>query len=179
MKLSAMIFLLTLVVACDPFGFGYKKNPAYVLDEAFKAVSNMDVESFVEVTGKEALCVYGNEKGLQYLRDNLMNIDHGNIKIVPKVLETRHLSTPVFTGNYWTYYQERYEVQIHDKINKTVLAETIVDCDFGNIGYQDDRLLNQPPVSYRKKECRAVKFIPKTFQSLPVSEKCGLFKIEL
>lgn len=177
MKILGFILLLASVVACDPYGFGFKKNPAFVLNEAFKAIVNLDIESFVEVTGKEAVCVYGNEKGLNYLKDQIQ-VSTDNIKLNPKVLETRHFTTPVFVG-YWSYYHERYQIEIVDKGTKKVIAETVVDCEFGTEGEKDDRLINKKPESYKKKECRAVKLIPKTFNPLPLPQKCGLLKIEL
>lgn len=177
MKILGFIFLFASVVACDPYGFGYKKNPAYILDEAFKAVSNMDAESFVEVTAKEALCIYGNEEGIRYLKENL-KINPENLKINPRVLETTHYTNPIFT-EYWSYYQERYVIGISDKTTKQLIADVIVDCDFGADGEKNPKLVNKPPRSYKRKECRAVKIIPKNFNSLPVPQKCGLLKIEL
>lgn len=177
MKKFGFFLLLASVVACDPYGFGYKKNPAFVLDEAFKAISNLDVETFVEMTGKEALCVYGNEAGMQFLKENLQ-INPENLKITPKVLETHHLKTPVFT-EYWSYYQERYEIEIRDKITNKEIAGVIVDCDFGTNGEKDPKQINKAPHSYKKKECHAVKIIPRNFQALPVPQKCGPLRIEL
>lgn len=177
MKFLGFIFLLTSVVACDPYGFGFKKNPAHVLNEAFTAIMNLDQETFLEVTGKEALCIYGNEKGLLYLKDKI-HVNTENIKLNPKVLETKHFTIPTFVG-YWSYYHERYQIEILDKETKTVIAETLVDCDFGTEGEKDDSLINKDPSAYKKKECRAVKLIPKTFNPLPLPQKCGLFKIDL
>lgn len=177
MKVLGFILLLTSVIACDPYGFGYKKNPAYVLDEAFKAVSNLDVESFTEVTAKEALCIYGNEQGLLYLKDKLqLNLE--NLKLNPKVLESKHFTNPVYTG-FWSYYHERYGIEVTDKALGTVLFETIVDCDFGTEGEKNDALINKAPSSYRKKECRAVKLIPKNFPGKPAPVRCGPLRIDL
>lgn len=55
MKSFGILLILITVAGCDPYGFGFKKNPAYVLDEAFKAITNQDTETFLEMTGKEAL----------------------------------------------------------------------------------------------------------------------------
>lgn len=177
MKILGFLLLLASVTACDPYGFGYKKNPAFILDEAFKSIQNQDLESFLEVTAKEALCVYGNEKGLAYLKENI-HLNMENIKLNPKVLETRHYSTATFVG-YWSYYHERYEIEIQDKNTKEIILETIVDCEYGTEGEKDDRLINRKPSKYKKKECRAVKLRPKKFNSLPIPSKCGLLKIEL
>lgn len=177
MKISALLILLFFTTGCDPYGFGYKYNPAYVLDESFKAISNQDLESFLEVTAKEALCVYGNEEGLTYLKENLQIIPE-NVKLNPKMLETRHYDIPVFAG-YWSYYHERYEIEVLDKSTKEVILETIVDCEFGAEGEKRSDLINRQPGDYNRKECRAVKLLPKKFNSLPVPSKCGLLKVEL
>lgn len=177
MKLLGFIFLLTTVIACDPYGFGFKRNPAYVLNEAFKAISNQDLESFLEVTGKEALCIYGNDKGLLYLKDKIQ-VNTDQIKLNPKKLETKHFKSPTFAG-FWSYYHERYRIEIINKDINSIIAETLVDCDFGTAGEKDDSLINQAPESYKIKECRTVKFIPKTFEALPLPPKCNLLKIDL
>lgn len=177
MKIFGFILLIATLAACDPYGFGYKKNPAYVLDEAFKAISNLDETSFLEVTGKEALCLYGNEKGLNFLKDNIL-IDVKSVKINPKVLSNEHYKIPKYVG-YWSYYHERFVIEIQDKVTEKVLMETIVDCDYGTESEKDDKFINLPPKKYKKKECQAVKFMPKTFKPLPVSDKCMSLKVSL
>jgi hypothetical protein len=178
MKLLGLILLTTTVVSCDPYGFGFKKNPAYVLDVAFTAITNVDVESFLEVTAKEALCIYGNEKGLVYLKDKLAGIDPENVRLVPKVLETRHYTAPVYVG-YWAYYNERYEIELRDRGTDKLVLETIVDCAYGTEGEKSEKFVNQRPQRYKKKECRAVKLRPATFVPLPVPPRCGLLRVDL
>lgn len=177
MKLLGFFILLLSVVACDPYGFGFKKNPAYVLDEAFKAITHLDQESYLEVTGKEALCVYGHEKGLSFLKDNL-ELSLESVTIKPKVLKTEHITSPKFVG-YWSYYSERYEIQILDKRSEELLLETIVDCEYGTEGEKSDKLINLKPSKYKKKECKVVKIIPKKFQHLPPPDKCHSLMIAL
>ncbi len=46
MRFFGTILFLTLLQACDPYGFGFKNNPAYVLDKAFNSVQNLDTDSF-------------------------------------------------------------------------------------------------------------------------------------
>lgn len=177
MKILGFLILLSTVVACDPYGFGFKKNPAYVLDEAFKAVSNLDVESFLEVTGREALCIYGNPKSLNYLKDNII-INTENVKLNPTKLSNVHYTSPKFVG-YWSYYHERYEIQILDKEKNEVLLETIVDCDYGFDGVKDSKYVNLKPKKYKMKECRAIKLSPKKFKALPLPDRCNAMKIAL
>lgn len=177
MKFFGFLLVLTSLVACDPYGFGFKKNPAYVLDEAFKAVTNLDVESFLEVTGKEALCVYGNEKGLNYLKDR-MNLAPQEVKLNPVVLSNKHHPAPKFVG-YWSYYSERYEIEVKDKVSGEVLLETIIDCEYGINGEKNDKYINMKPSKYKRKECLAIKLMPKKFAPMPVPAKCNTLKVEL
>lgn len=177
MKMMFVLPILLLVTACDPYGFGFKKNPAYVLDEAFKAVTNLDTETFLEVTGKEALCVYGNDAGLNYLKDNLV-ITLENVKLNPTVLKNIHYNNPRYVG-YWSYYNERYQIDILNKTTSEALLKAYVDCDYGADGEKNDKLKNQKPKKYRIKECRVVKVIPRKFTELPIPKKCEGVKVDL
>jgi hypothetical protein len=173
---GALLILLTLV-GCDPYGFGFKKNPAYVLDEAFKAISNLDTETFLEMTGKEALCIYGTPAGVAYLKENV-KLTPENVKLKPTVLQNRHFTGPKFVG-YWSYYHERYQIDIHDKISNEVLLKTIVDCEYGIDGEKADKYINMKPKKYKKKECRVSKVLPKTFAELPLPSKCEDLRVNL
>lgn len=176
MKIIGLMLLLTTFVACDPYGFGFKKNPAYVLDEAFTALQNNDESRLLEVTGKEALCVYGNQAGMQYLRDNLvLNVE--NAKMIPVVLNAKHYSIPQFVG-FWSYYSERYQVDVQDRTSQEIFLRAIIDCNYGKAD-KDEKLIRQDPRKYKMKECRLTKFIPKKFSPLPISEKCLPLKVEL
>ncbi len=177
MKFLGLLILAVCTVACDPYGFGFKKNPAYVIDEAFTAITNLDVESFLEVTAKEALCVYGNEKGLLYLKEKL-KLKPEDVRLIPKVKEARHHQVPVYVG-FWSYFHERYTIEIRDRSTEGLLVQTIIDCDYGTDGEKSARLLNLRKEKYSKKECRAVKLIPTTFASLQVPPRCNLLRVEL
>lgn len=177
MKLFSILILMTLVAACDPYGFGFKKNPAYVLDETFKAIGNLDEETFLEMTGKEAYCLYGNEIGLNFLKDNIL-VNPENMKLGLKEVSNTHYSVPKFVG-YWSYYNSRYSVEVIDKDSKEVLLETLIDCDYGIEGEKSTEWINQKPARYKKKECRAVKLLPKKFFPLEMPSKCMSFKIDL
>jgi hypothetical protein len=177
MKLFFFILALFSLASCDPYKFGFEKNPAYVLNEAFKAITNLDEETFIEVTGKEALCLYGNAQGISYLRDRIL-INQESAKLEPKLLSSKHLTSPKYVG-YWSYYQERYSIKISDNIHNDVILEVIVDCDYGTAGVKDDKYLNLERKKYPKKECRAVKLLPQKFENLPLPQKCEMFKVEL
>lgn len=177
MKILGFILLLISMVACDPYGFGFKKNPAFVLDEAFKAINNLDKVTFLEVTGKEALCVYGNEAGISYLKERI-NFAPETVKLNHTVVEKEHFEAAKFVG-FWSYYHERYEVQILDKEKDEVLLKTIVDCEYGTDGEKNVDLSMQDPTKYERKECRAIKLVPKKFAALPVPEKCNALKVNL
>lgn len=177
MKSFGLFLILITLAGCDPYGFGFKKNPAYVLDEAFKAITNQDTETFLEMTGKEALCTYGSPEGIAYLKDRV-TLSPENVKLKPTVLENRHYTNPKFVG-YWSYYHERYQIDILDKITSEVLLKAIVDCEYGTEGEKSDKLINLKPKKYKKKECRVVKVIPQTFQELPMSTRCDTLRITL
>jgi len=177
MKFFVIISMHLVIVSCDPYRFGFEKNPAFVLDETFKSISNLDQTSFLELTSKEALCVYGNDNGLKYLRDNLqINIEE--IRFIPSVLETRYFKVPNFVG-YWSYYFERYEIDVKNKESDDFLMRVIVDCNYGTEEEKDQELINLKPSKYDKKECRIVKFKPKHFSELPIPEKCGILRLDL
>lgn len=179
MKRIGLLLFLGLLQACDPYGFGFKKNPAYVLSEAFESVLSLDDEAFVEVTGKEALCLYGNPEGISYLRNNL-TIDPDKIEIKPQLVKNsdEHTNTPRFVG-YWSYYHERYQMDIFDKKTKQELMKVLVECHYGFEGEKNDDYQELKPRKYKKKECRLIKLVPSQFAALPVSPKCEMLRVTL
>jgi len=177
MKSFFILSILFLTAACDPYGFGFKKNPAYVLDEAFKSITNLDSESYLEETGKEALCIYGNDEGLHYLKINVV-LTQENVKLKPTVLKTVHNSSPKYVG-YWSYYSERYQIDIQDKVTEALLMKAFVDCEYGTDGEKNAKFVNLKPQKYRVKECRVVKVLPEIFKPLPLPAKCEKFKVDL
>lgn len=177
MKLLGLIFVIALLTSCDPFEFGYKKNPAYILDETLKSIENMDLDTFSELTGKEALCIYNNEEGLTHLKKNL-DIQFSDINLNAKIVETRHFSAPVFVG-YWSYYHERYQIEISKKSQDEVILDVVVDCEFGTDDESNPRFINLKPSKYERKECKLVKIEPKSFEGLKLNPNCGLLMISL
>lgn len=177
MKLLMMISMLLGIVSCDPYNFGFKKNPAFVIEETFKSISNLDKTSFLELTSKEALCVYGNEEGIKYLKDNF-KFNPEDISFLPSVLETKYFKIPNFVG-YWSYYFERYEIDVKNKSTDEFLMRVIVDCNYGTENEKDQGLINLKPSKYEMKECRIVKFKPNQFSELPIPEKCGVLRLDL
>lgn len=177
MKNLGLLLILLTTVACDPYGFGFKKNPAFVLDETFKAITNLDHETVIEMTGKEALCVYANEAGVNYLKEKVV-LSPENIKLVPKMLETKHFAAPTYVG-YWSYYHERYQIDINDKVTNEVLLKAIVDCEYGTDGEKSDKYINLKRQKYKKKECRIIKVLPLKFAPLPVPKKCDNLKVDI
>jgi hypothetical protein len=175
MKLFRIVPLLFFIIACEPLEKGVRKNAAFILDEAFRAIHNLDKQSFRVVTAKEALCLYGNDRGLEYLKENL-DFTLEEIDVIPKLKESRHFSSPLYVG-YWSYYQERYEVGIYHRAKNQIIIEGIVDCDFGTPEQKNDRLINQKPSKYKKKECRIVKIVPKSFPGIPEQAKCSILKV--
>lgn len=177
MKILVCLFILTVLAACDPYKFGFKHNPASILDTALKAIMNQDHELFLEVTGKEALCIYGNPDGVTYLKENV-SIDTDRIKINHKVLEARHFQVPEFVG-YWSYFRQRYKVDVLDKQSDEVIIETIIDCNFGTSDEKDESLENLDWRRYKTQECRLIKILPRKFKTLPLNSKCEMLKVEI
>lgn len=177
MKTLIFSFVLILMTACDPLNLGFKQNPAYILDRAFESIENLDSESFVEISGKEALCLYGNSQGLYHLKESLeQDISEMSPKI--KVIGSKYFENPEFVG-YWSYFNERYQVSIKDNKSEDLILEAIIDCDYGTNGEKSDKLKNRQPREYTKRECRLIKIIPKKFSALNLTPKCQLFQVKL
>ena len=177
--MKSLIFILALfaLTGCDPYKFGFKKNPAYVLDEAFKSITNLDTQSFMEVADKEFFCSYGNNQGVNFLKENL-SLKQETLKFEPKVLDTEHYNIPRYVG-YWSYYHERYQIDIQDKETNESLLRAIIDCDYGTDGQKNEKFINLKPKKYKTKECKIVKIVPKTFNNLPLEKKCMLLQVSL
>jgi hypothetical protein len=179
MKRFSFLILLGLLQACDPYGFGFKMNPAFVLNEAFKSVLALDHEAFLDVSGKEALCLYGNPEGISYLRGNL-NLDADKVEIKPKLIEnsSKYTKAPHFVG-YWSYYQEKYQINILDKATKDELLQVVVECHYGFEGEKKESYQNLKLKKYKMKECRVIKMIPLKFSALPLRDECQPLRVDL
>lgn len=180
MKRLSLLILLSLITACDPWGFGFKKNPAFVLNEAFEAMLAGDPEAFNEVTGREALCLYGNDHGLDYLRRQLDVKHPDDVEIHPRLIEnsSRYTKSPLFVG-YWSYFHERYTVDILDKKTRKEMLKVVVECHYGTDGQKDEKFENLKVRKYKKKECRLIKLIPSRFEGLPMSPECLPLQVSL
>ncbi len=179
MKRIGTILFLGLLQACDPYGFGFKNNPAFVVNEAFKAVNELTPESFIEISGKEALCLYGNLEGMAYLKSH-MNLNSDNVEIKPKLIEnsSQYTNAPKFVG-YWSYYNEKYQLDISNKDTQAELLNVIVECNYGFEGLKSESYQNLKLKKYKMKECRLIKIIPKQFEALPMTEQCQDLAVEL
>ncbi len=172
MKILALMGLTLFAIACDPYGFGFKKNPTYVLDQALKAIQNMDDVSFLEISGKEAFCLYGNKEGITYLHDKVTT-DIQNLQLKNKNIGgLKVLGSPEYAG-FWTYLRQRYVVEIQQKSDRTLLGTLVVDCNFGASGEKKISYLTiRDPKKFKMKECRLTKIIPASFKALPMSSRC-------
>lgn len=179
MKLLFLLITLSLIQACDPYGFGFKKNPAYIVNAAFESMLNLNTDAFVEVTGKEALCLYGNPDGLAYLKEHL-NIDPNKLDLKPKLIEdsSRYTNNPHFVG-YWSYYNEKYELDVSDKQSDQELLKVVVECHYGFDGDKSESYRNLKLSKYKKKECRMIKISPLHFEGIPVNQNCENLLVEL
>lgn len=179
MRPILFFILMITIIACDPYKFGFKYNPAFVLDEALKSIFNMDEESFLEVSGGEALCIYGNSNGMTYLKENV-RIGSQDVKLKWKTFDKK-LEVPEYVG-FWSFFNSKYVIDIQDKKSDVVYAQVLVDCHYGISGPRPEnieRLLNLRPKNYKTKECRLIKVMPGTFKPLPLPEKCKPLKVDL
>ena len=179
MKILALLALTLFAIACDPYGFGFKKNPTYVLDQALKAIQNMDDVSFLEISGKEALCLYGNKEGISYLHEKV-TADVQNLQLKHKDIgELKVLGSPEYAG-FWSYLRQRYVVEIQQKSDRSVLGILVVDCNFGAEGEKKSSYQNiRDPKKFKKKECRITKIIPGSFAGLPMTSNCESLIVSL
>ena len=175
MKLFWPLLSLLSVTSCDPYGFGYKMNPAYILDEAHKAIVNLDRLTFLEITGREALCVYANPEGMQHLKTHLSG--KLEIKSTPALHSSDFYDIPMYAG-FWVYLSERYKISIVDRVKK-IEVQTVVDCYYGVEGSKDRKYIRQKPQKYKRKECRLIKITPVFFPALPLSKKCENLRVTL
>lgn len=169
MKYVFLTLIFGTFLACDPYGFGYKNNPAHVLDLALSSILNQDVETFSDVASDEALCVYANTEAIDYLHERV-KITSEDIKLKWKTQDT-HLERPEFVG-FWSYFHSRYFIDIKDKEERETLAQVVVDCHYGTEGAKDERFQKLEPKKYPTKNCRLVKIAPLTFEPLPVPKAC-------
>lgn len=176
MKYLLLFAILGTFLACDPYGFGFKNNPAHVLDVALTSILNQDAEGFADVSGEEALCVYANKKAMEYLHEKVQ-ITSDDIKLSWKSTD-RYLEKPEFVG-FWSYFNSRYLVDIKDKQEKEVYAQVVVDCHYGTDGAKDDRFQNLEAKKYPAKNCRIIKVVPLTFEALPIPEACAKLVVAL
>ncbi len=177
MKLAGILFILTTLAACDPYGFGFKHNPAYVLNETVESIKDLDEERFIEATGKEALCIYANSAGLTYLRDRVVT-DASKVELKPKKLNSTYYKSPLFV-NYWSYYNETYLVDVIEKTSKSALLQVVFECDYGTDKEKNEKWINLKPSKYKKKACRMTKIVPKKIDALPLPSRCEFLKVNI
>jgi hypothetical protein len=177
MKWSAYLLFTLVVVACDPYNFGFKLNPAKILNEAFVAIKDEDKDAFLRVSGKEALCIYGNDQGMAYLR-NHANIDIDDIKLKLNLLKETSFEIPEYVG-YWSYLSQRFQMDVLDRDSNETLIKAIVDCHYGVDGEKSPSYIKLKREKYKRKECKLIKIIPITFEPLKLPKRCNILKVVL
>ncbi len=177
MKWPAYFLLIILVVACDPYGFGFKLNPATILGDAFEAIQTESKASFLRVSGKEAFCIYGNDEGMAYLKRHA-TINESDIKLNLKLLKETYFDIPEYVG-YWSYFNQRYMMDVIDRKSEDVLIQVVVDCHYGMDGQKNANHRRLKREKYRRKECKLTKILPKSFEALKLPTKCNVLKVDL
>lgn len=174
-KLIPFIFIF-LTMACLPENYNFKENPVYILKEALDSLQKRDIEKFARVSGKEALCLYGNDSNLQTIADNFSYSEH-DLKLDHKLISTQFNEPVKFVG-FWSYKTDRHLFEISDKQNQRIM-DVIIDCEFGNEGEKLKGEKQKDPKNYKIKQCRLIKITPVKFKGLAVTKKCESLKVNL
>lgn len=176
--MKLMVFLsFFLLISCDPYNFGFKANPAKILSDAVDSIKSGNKDKFLKVTGKEVLCLYGNDEGIAYLKQH-STISPDDIKLDLTKLTSKYFDIPEYVG-YWSYLNERYIMDVTDERSSEKILQAIVDCDYGYDGEKSVKYRNLNPKRYKRKECKLTKLIPKTFEPLKMTTRCLILKVKV
>jgi hypothetical protein len=80
---------------------------------------------------------------------------------------------------YWSYYHERYQLEIFEKESKAELMKVVVECNYGFEGLKSESYKNLKLKKYKKKDCKVIKIIPRQFDSLPMKKECEMLEVDL
>lgn len=169
-----ILFLLT-TLACLPESYNFKENPIYILKEALNALEKRDTEKFLRISGKEALCLYGSDAGIQRISDNFPYTED-DLKVKHQQVFSQFNEPIKFVG-HWSYKTERHAFVISEKRSKDKILEAIIDCEFGNEGEKLKVEERKDEKKYKIKQCRLVKIIPLTFKSFSLPRQCEALKV--
>lgn len=168
-NLLSLIFIFT-TLACVPDNYDFKENPVFILKEALHSLEKRDSEQFLRISGKEALCLYANDTGLQLLSDNFPYAED-DLSVEHKILSDEYNQPPKFVG-HWSYMTVRHFFSITEKQSENPIMDVLIDCEFGNEGNKLKEKDQKNYKNYKIKQCRLIKIIPTAFTSLPVPKKC-------
>lgn len=172
--LLSLIFVI-FAVACLPDNYTFKENPIYILKEALNSLEKRDAEQFVRISGKEALCLYANDNGIQALSDNFPYTE-SDLSVKHQLLDAQFNEPVKFVG-YWSYRTERHLFNISEKASGKKVMNVLIDCDFGNEGEKLKSEDQRNDKKYTIKKCRLVKVIPETFSGLQMPSKCESLRV--
>lgn len=173
-NLIPLVFIFSLL-GCLPDNYNFKENPVFILKEALGSLERRDAEKFLKISGKEALCLYGNDTGLQKLSDNFPYTED-DLKVDHKLVSSQYNEPVKFVG-HWSYKTERHLFSISDKERTKKIMDVLIDCEFGNEGekFKGDDQKNDR--KYKIKQCRLIKILPNTFASLVLPKKCESLRV--
>lgn len=176
MRINLLNFILVFTtLACLPNNYNFKENPIYILKEALDSLEKRDIEKFQKISGKEALCLYANDSGLQSLSDHF-TYQEEDLKVSHKLLESTYNSPVKFVG-YWSYKTERHLFTITEKTEDKDIMDVLIDCEFGNEGQKLKSEDQRNERKYKIKQCRLIKIIPHTFPSLVIPKMCENLRV--
>lgn len=174
-NLIPLIFIFS-TLSCLPINYDFKENPVYILKEALESLEKRDSEQFLKISGKEALCLYGNDSGLSHLAENFPYSEH-DLKLGHGLIYSQFNTPPKFVG-HWSYKSERHLILVSDRDDKKIM-DVVVDCEFGNEGEKLKESDQKNERKYVIKKCRLTKIIPATFKTLGLPKKCESLKVHI
>ena len=168
--------MLSLFASCMEKDFGYKQNPVNVIVMAHKSVMQENLEDLKLLLTKEALCLYGNAKGIVHLKKQLLP-KISKYALEANLLISKYLKKARFVG-FWSYYTEEYKLSLLNKEKKNLIAEIIVGCDFGFDGVKSKKDLERPVNEYLQKSCRIQKIVGHEMNALLMNKSCQSFEVQ-
>ncbi|HLT22963.1 MAG TPA: hypothetical protein VKZ84_05955 [Bacteriovoracaceae bacterium] len=173
-NLLPLIFIF-MTLGCLPDNYNFKENPVFILKEALSSLERRDSEQFLRISGREALCLYGNDTGLQRLSDSFPYVEE-DLALEHKVILSQYNQPAKFVG-YWSYKTERHFFSIYQKQGNKHIMDVLIDCEFGNEGNKLKEEDYKNEKKYKIKQCRLIKIIPSAFSSLSLPKKCEGLKV--
>ncbi len=169
--------LLLVLSSCMEREFGYKNNPAFILQRAHQALRADDAPAALQLLSKHALCHWGNHAGLEALKRALPH-NLRDVKPDIRLAEGKTLATPIFVG-HWAYYKDVYAAQLVDDRSGTLIAELRIECHFGVSGARRDEDAKIPKLKMPEQHCKVAVLAARSFEEPKARKECAAFSGQL